>query len=430
MDGGVDVVERGASRRGRGHHPGGGPLDFRDRRSRQRHARSIAGGRAASEADACRTRSHTVRVGTLRPTRWGSSITRTTSSGSRSGERTCCGRSAGATGRWKSRRVAAGHRGALRVPPAGAVRRRARSEDGRTDAVASADGVHLHGRSDATTSLRPRAARSTPRSTARDARAGCPIASGRCSREGARHRRGRIHRVAPRRDAARRGRGGHWPRLLHRLLPASDQGGEPAISAAVRDSVSSRRRIQQARSRPRCSTASRTCSTSPRRPACARAGGAISGPTPTTTSTRRSDCSKRASGDRSIGSSTRRARRSTATTCRSRCARTRCRSRFLPYGVTKLAAEQLCYLYFVNHGVPTTSLRYFTVYWAAPASRHGVPPVHRGRARRRADRRSTATASRRATSRSSRTLWRRRSRPASAACRAAPTTSAAARACR
>ena len=33
-----------------------------------------------------------------------------------------------------------------------------------------------------------------------------------------------------------------------------------------------------------------------------------------------------------------------------------------PYGVTKLAAEQLCYLYYVNHGVPTTSLRYFTVY--------------------------------------------------------------------
>ena len=33
-----------------------------------------------------------------------------------------------------------------------------------------------------------------------------------------------------------------------------------------------------------------------------------------------------------------------------------------PYGVTKLAAEQLCYLYFVNHGVPSTALRYFTVY--------------------------------------------------------------------
>jgi nucleoside-diphosphate-sugar epimerase len=33
-----------------------------------------------------------------------------------------------------------------------------------------------------------------------------------------------------------------------------------------------------------------------------------------------------------------------------------------PYGVTKLAAEQLCYLYCVNHGVPAVSLRYFTVY--------------------------------------------------------------------
>jgi UDP-glucose 4-epimerase len=33
-----------------------------------------------------------------------------------------------------------------------------------------------------------------------------------------------------------------------------------------------------------------------------------------------------------------------------------------PYGVTKLAAEQLCYLYKVNHGVPAVSLRYFTVY--------------------------------------------------------------------
>ncbi len=33
-----------------------------------------------------------------------------------------------------------------------------------------------------------------------------------------------------------------------------------------------------------------------------------------------------------------------------------------PYGVTKLAAEQLCHLYAVNHGVQATSLRYFTVY--------------------------------------------------------------------
>ena len=33
-----------------------------------------------------------------------------------------------------------------------------------------------------------------------------------------------------------------------------------------------------------------------------------------------------------------------------------------PYGVTKLAGENLCYLYWKNYGVPVTSLRYFTVY--------------------------------------------------------------------
>ena len=33
-----------------------------------------------------------------------------------------------------------------------------------------------------------------------------------------------------------------------------------------------------------------------------------------------------------------------------------------PYGVTKLAAEDLCYLYWRNFGIPCVSLRYFTVY--------------------------------------------------------------------
>jgi len=33
-----------------------------------------------------------------------------------------------------------------------------------------------------------------------------------------------------------------------------------------------------------------------------------------------------------------------------------------PYGVTKLAGEQLCRLYYRNHGVPAVSLRFFTVY--------------------------------------------------------------------
>jgi UDP-glucose 4-epimerase len=33
-----------------------------------------------------------------------------------------------------------------------------------------------------------------------------------------------------------------------------------------------------------------------------------------------------------------------------------------PYGVSKLAAEHLCYLYWKGFGIPTVSLRYFTVY--------------------------------------------------------------------
>lgn len=33
-----------------------------------------------------------------------------------------------------------------------------------------------------------------------------------------------------------------------------------------------------------------------------------------------------------------------------------------PYGVTKLAAEHLCRLYTIEHGLPTISLRYFSVY--------------------------------------------------------------------
>ena len=35
---------------------------------------------------------------------------------------------------------------------------------------------------------------------------------------------------------------------------------------------------------------------------------------------------------------------------------------FSPYGVTKLAAEQLCHLYHLNYGVPVVALRYFSVY--------------------------------------------------------------------
>lgn len=43
-------------------------------------------------------------------------------------------------------------------------------------------------------------------------------------------------------------------------------------------------------------------------------------------------------------------------------AETVCPQPVSPYGITKLAAEQLCFLYHQNFGVPTTALRYFTVY--------------------------------------------------------------------
>ena len=66
----------------------------------------------------------------------------------------------------------------------------------------------------------------------------------------------------------------------------------------------------------------------------------------------------------------------------------------------------------------------------APASRHGVQPLHPRGAQRTSRSRSTATANRRATSRSWPTRSRPRSPPASAASPGAPTTSAAARACR
>ena len=96
----------------------------------------------------------------------------------------------------------------------------------------------------------------------------------------------------------------------------------------------------------------------------------------------------------------------------SRRARTRGRSPVSPYGVTKLAAEQLCYLYRDNYGVPTVSLRYFTVY--GPRQRPDMA-FHRFVARARGTSRSgsTATASRRVTSRSWTTSSRRRWRPAS-----------------
>ena len=71
-----------------------------------------------------------------------------------------------------------------------------------------------------------------------------------------------------------------------------------------------------------------------------------------------------------------------------------------PYGVTKLAAEQLCYLYHREPRVPTTSLRYFTVYGPRQRPDMAFHRFIRAALERRRRSRSTATASRRATSRS------------------------------
>ena len=185
----------------------------------------------------------------------------------------------------------------------------------------------------------------------------------RLTHEGARHRRRRVHRLDARRAAARRRRRRRRHRLLHRLLPAADQGAEPRGAARPRRaSGSSSRRIQDA-----------DLARAARRPhARLPPGGAGRRPQELgprfqrlyrrTTSRRRRSCSRRASAGRSSGSSTRRARRCTATTSAMPMREDALPQPVSPYGVTKLAAEQLCYLYHVNYGVPTVSLRYFTVY--------------------------------------------------------------------
>ena len=128
-----------------------------------------------------------------------------------------------------------------------------------------------------------------------------------------------------------------------------------------RGSRSSRMRCRPRRWR-HCSTASRTCFIWRRRPACARAGATTSGSTHRTTWTRRSGCSRPSRACPCTGSSTRRVRRCTATSPPIPMREDAYLQPLSPYGVTKLAAEHLCHLYYANYGVPTVSLRFFTVY--------------------------------------------------------------------
>ena len=122
-----------------------------------------------------------------------------------------------------------------------------------------------------------------------------------------------------------------------------------------------------------------------------------------------SGCWKRRCGRKaSSGSSTRRPRPVYGDAVRYPTEETDRPQPLSPYGVTKLAAEHLCSLYAENYGLPTVSLRYFTVY--GPRQRPDMAFTRFCRAsgtRRRS--RCSARASRSATSRSSTTSWRRTS---------------------
>ena len=48
-------------------------------------------------------------------------------------------------------------------------------------------------------------------------------------------------------------------------------------------------------------------------------------------------------------------------------------ARFSPYGITKLAAERMCWLYQQNFGVPSNCFAVLYSVWSSSASRYGVP---------------------------------------------------------
>ena len=261
------------------------------------------------------------------------------------------------------RRLAAGHRSALRVSPAGPLRRRARDADDGPDDVAGrgwSSPTRSSGRADGALPATGRTVHATLDPTGGPCR--LPRReSRRRSHEGAGDRRGRVHRI-PLADGAARPRRGRrsgstasptTTRGRSRKRTWRGNGGRPGfrfVESTLQDA-----------DLPSLLDGARTCSTWRRRPACARAGAATSGSTPTTTSTRRSGCSRPASDARCTGSSTRRAHRSTATTSHPDA-----RGRAAAAGVAvrrDQAGGRAALLPLSREPrVPTTSLRYFTVY--------------------------------------------------------------------
>ena len=255
------------------------------------------------------------------------------------------------------------------VPPAGAVRRRARGADERARCCrrCACSSTTRSCAPPTAPSLADRAHRARGARSRTAGRAGCPSACVEAAScfvmkalvTGVAGFIGST--LAERLLARRRRRRRH--RLLHRLLPARrSRSGTWRRSRATRASASSSRGFRT----PTC----RRCSRDRTHVfhLAAQAGVRKSWGRDFAVYTRNNieatqvllEAVRRAS--RSSGSSTRRARRSTATTSRMPMREDALPQPVSPYGVTKLAAEQLCYLYYVNYGVPAVSLRYFTVY--------------------------------------------------------------------
>ena len=206
---------------------------------------------------------------------------------------------------------------------------------------------------------RPHAARGGER--AGTSRVGCRRVSRSCSREGARHRRRRLHRVAPVGTPARSRRRGDRARLLYRLLPAAHQGSErrdadrPAGFSFVEST------IQAADLDRLLDGVTHVFHLA------AQAGVRKSWGRDFEVYTTNNIEATQVLLEACVGKPLHRLVYASSSSVYGDAVAIPMREDAVPhplspYGVTKLAAEHLCHLYSTNHGVPATSVRYFTVY--------------------------------------------------------------------
>ena len=167
-------------------------------------------------------------------------------------------------------------------------------------------------------------------------------------------------------------------RLLHRLLPAGDQGAQLArASTAPALPV---RRIEHPGRRPRRAPADRTHVFHLAAQAGVRKSWGRDFAVYTVNNIEATQVAARGvrRASASSGSSTRRARRSTATTSAMPMREDALPQPVSPYGVTKLAAEQLCYLYLREPRRADRVAALLHGLRAAPAARHGLSRSSRG----------------------------------------------------